>query len=76
MFGARRKRKGLGTDDAIRADDSKKAEVLHLSPGMQRAGEEEMDGFRHSAGYCLRFKHCGVEAQDLESGRLPLNLSL
>lgn len=29
MFGARRKRKGLGTDDAIRADDSKKAEVLH-----------------------------------------------
>lgn len=28
MFGARRKRKGLGEDDAIRTDDSKKAEVL------------------------------------------------
>lgn len=29
MFGARRKRKGLGVDDAIQTDDSKKAEVLH-----------------------------------------------
>lgn len=28
MFGARRKRKGSGADDAIRADDSEKAEVL------------------------------------------------
>lgn len=29
MFGARRKRKGSGADDATAPDDSKKAEVLH-----------------------------------------------
>lgn len=42
MFGARRKRKGSGADDAIWPDDNKKAEVLPSYSASTFPTEEQM----------------------------------